>query len=1058
MKISMTILLTGFLMFSFSRESAFLYAQQKKIIVSGSVSTSTNSESLPGASIYEKGKTNVVQSDPTGNFRIGVSTPDAILVVSYIGYKSREINLNGRTKINVVLEQESSSMDEVVIVGYGSVLRKDLTGSVGSVNVADLNKAPVASFEHALAGRLAGVRVTSTDGQPGEGPNIVIRGNNSLTQSNSPLYVIDGFPMENFNSNSINMAEIESIEVLKDASSTAIYGARGANGVVMLTTKKGKAGATQVTYNGFGGFANANNSRLDVLEPYDFIKLQLEIDRPRATNFYFVDDDPTTPDLTLEDYRNVKGINWFDKIVSPAAFFQNHTLRVSGGSEKTKFSLSTSFLDQDGVVMRSGFDRMQGRFTLDHNINRKFKVGVNVNYADSKVSGIKPRDQTGMAAGSGNSQVQNLFYNLWTFRPIGNPDYDVDLEDVEVDPEAETYLYNPIKTVQNQHDVEKNKHTTFNGYLEYDITKDLKLRVTGGADLSRTISELFNNSNTRSGSPSTTIGRSNGVNGSLSQNEIVNLSNENILTYSKKFNNNHRLTAVGAFSIQTRKSSGFGYIANQLPNESLGLSGLDEGIVYGSSSTSTNWGLLSYTGRLNYNLLEKYIFTTTFRADGSSKFAESNKFGYFPSGAFAWRLGDEKFMKNLPFISNAKLRASYGVTGNNRVSDFAYFARIASAGYYPFGSSINPAFTQSAFENSSLKWETTGQFDAGLELGFFKNRLSAELDYYRKNTFDLLYNSRLSTSTGYSNATVNFGKIQNKGFELTFNSQNIKTRNFTWDSNFNISFNQNKLVALTMDEDRLFTTIPSFGTVFSSPAWISRVGDQLVHFYGFLFDGVYQYSDFNEQGQLNRELPTTAGLLGTQARQPGDAKYRDLNNDGIVNDADQTIIGNPYPKHIGGFSNNFTFKNFDLNVFFQWSYGNEVLNANKINMENLNGGTLNRNVSVSFLNRWTPENQNTSIPRSGSNGITAVLSTRYIEDASFLRLKTVSLGYNIKKDFIKGLKSARIYASAQNLHTWTKYSGPDPEVSTKGFGLTPAFDFSAYPQVQTIVFGLNVAL
>lgn len=1034
------------------------FCQDNPFVVSGVVTDSEKREPLLYANVNLLGSNLSTTTDSAGKFTLRVPNGNGTLRIRFMGFETQEIGIRGRSIINVSLSPSTNSLDGVVVIGYGTVTKRDLTGAVGKVEMADMEKAPVASFEQALAGRLAGVRVAATDGQPGEGPNIVIRGNNSLTQSNSPLYVIDGFPMENFNSNSINMAEIESIEVLKDASSTAVYGARGANGVIMLTTKKGKAGATQVNYNGFSGFANANNSRLDVLEPYDFIALQLEIDRPRATNFYFVDDDPATPDLTLEDYRNVKGINWYDKVVSPAAFFQNHTLRVSGGSEKTKFSLSASYLDQDGVVMRSGFDRMQGRFTLDHNINKKFKVGVNVNYSDAKVSGIKPRDQTGMAAGSGNSQVQNLFYNLWTFRPIGNPDYDVDFEDVEVDPEAETYLYNPIKTVQNQHDVEKNKHITFNGYLEYDIAKGLKLRVTGGADLSRTISELFNNSSTRSGSPSTTIGRSNGVNGSLSQNEIVNLSNENILTYNKKFNNNHRLTAVGAFSVQTRKSSGFGYKANQLPNEALGLSGLEEGIVYGSSSTSTNWGLLSYTGRVNYNLFEKYIFTATIRADGSSKFAEGNKFGYFPSGAFAWRLGDEKFMEGLPFISNAKLRASYGVTGNNRISDFAYFARIASAGYYPFGSSVTPAFTQSVFENSTLKWETTGQFDAGLELGLFRNRLSAELDYYHKNTFDLLYNSRLPTSTGYSSATVNFGKIQNRGFELTFNSQNIETKNFTWNSNLNISFNQNKLVALTMDEDRLFTTIPSFGTIFSSPAWISRVGDQLVHFYGFVFDGVYQYSDFNKQGELKRELPTTAGLLGTQARQPGDAKYKDLNNDGIVNDADQTIIGNPYPKHIGGFSNNFTYKNFDLNIFLQWSYGNEVLNANKINMENMNGGTLNRNVSVSFLDRWTPENQNTSIPRSGSNGITAVLSTRYIEDASFLRLKTVSLGYNIKRDLIRGLKAARISLSAQNLYTWTKYSGPDPEVSTKGFGLTPAFDFSAYPQVQTIVFGLNVTL
>lgn len=1056
--ISITILLTGLLMLS---PNLFLHAQQKRMTVSGSISTSANAEKLPYASILEKGKGNVVKSDTSGNFQIAVSSPDAILVISYIGYKTREINVRGRTKIDVVLEQESASMNEVVIVGYGSVAKKDLTGSVASVNLSDLSKAPVASFQQALAGRVAGVQVSSIDGQPGEGLNIVIRGNNSLTGSNAPLYVIDGFPMEDFNSNSLNIAEIESIDILKDASATAIYGARGANGVVMITTKKGKTGDARVTYTGSAGYSDVGRANLDVLGPYDFIKLQLEIDPQRAAALYFKDSDPATPDLTIEDFRDAKGIDWFDRIVGTGSF-QNHSVGVSGGTVKTKYALSLSYLNQDGVVMRSGFDRLQGRFNIDQAVGNKFKVGLNINFANSKVSGIKPREQTSKAVGSGNSNVQNLFYNLWTYRPISGAD--TDLEDEGVDPAAETFLFNPLKSAQNEYDVDKTRNITINSYLEYDLSKSLKLRFTGSADLSATRSELFNNSNTRSGSPLTGVGRTNGVNGGLWQDDVVNLSNENSLTYTGKFNKNHQLTAVGVVSVQSREANRFGYRANLVPNEALGIDGLDEGVIFDKESTSTNWGLVSFTSRANYSLFQKYLFTVTFRADGSSKFPADSKWGYFPSGAFAWRLSDERFMKAISFISNAKLRTSFGVTGNNRVSDFGYLPNIILGTYYPFGSSTtssSPAYYQGRLGNENLKWESTRQFDAGIELGFLKNRLELEMDYYHKHTYDLLLSSQIASSTGYASATVNIGETRNRGFELTLNSRNITTRNFNWNSNINISFNQNKLVALSAGEDLRMTSIPDFSTNFPSPAWISRVGNQLVHYYGFVYDGVYQYDDFNKIPggyELKNELPATAGLLGTNVRLPGDAKYKDLNNDGIVDDNDQTLIGTPYPKHTGGFNNNFTYRNFDLNVFFQWSYGNKVLNANNIFMEGLNGAILGRNVKATYVNRWTPENQNTTIPRSGSSGLSGVLSTRYIEDASFLRLKTISLGYNFRKDFIKGLNSARVYVSAQNLYTWTNYSGPDPEVSTKGFGLSPGLDFSAYPIAQTIVFGLNISL
>lgn len=1035
-------------------------AQEKKLIVKGKV-TSKDNEALAGAGVSEKGKNNVAQTNSNGEFSLTVSESNATLVISFIGYQTVEIPVNGRTLINSVLEVSTSAMDEVVIVGYGTVARKDLTGSVATVNIGDLNKAPVVGFQQALAGRVAGVQVSSIDGQPGEGLNIVIRGNNSLTGSNAPLYVIDGFPMEDFNSNSLNMADIETIDILKDASATAIYGARGSNGVVMITTKKGKIGDARVTYSGNGGYSDASNSNLEVMRPYEFIKLQLEIDAPRTAALYFKNSNPAGPERTLEDFKNLKGINWYDRMVKPSAF-QNHSIGVNGGTTKTKYALSASYLNQDGILIQSGFDRLQGRVNIDQVVGKKFKVGININYVDSKIRGIKPREQTSKAVGSGTTQQNNLFYSAWTYRPISG--YDTDLENEEVDPAAETYLYNPLRSAENEYALDKNRNVMMNGYLDYDLSKSLKLRVTGSANLSGTRTELFNNSLTRSGSQKTAVGRTNGVNGGLWQEDVVNLSNENSLTYTKKFNKNHQLTAVGVVSVQSRESESFGYKANLIPNESLGLSGLDEGVVFDKESTSSRWGLMSFTGRANYNLFQKYLFTATFRADGSSKFPTDSKWGYFPSGAFAWRLSDEPFMKDITLISNAKLRTSYGLTGNNRVSDFGYLPNFILGTYYPFGASSTsslPGYYQGRLGNEKLKWESTGQFDAGVELGFFKNRLELEVDYYHKRTYDLLLSSQIASSTGYASATVNIGKTQNTGLEFTLNSKNITTKNFGWNSNINISFNQNKLVGLSNGEDLRLSAIPTFSSNFPSPGWISRVGDQLVHYYGFVYDGVYQYSDFNKIPggyELKNERPSTAGLLGTAARQPGDAKYKDINNDGVVNDADQTLIGNPYPKHIGGFNNNFTFKNFDLNVFFQWSYGNEIFNGNNIFMNGLNGAALNRNVLASYANRWNPDNQNTDIPRSGSNGLSGVLSSRYLEDGSFLRLKTISLGYNFSKDLVKGVKSARVYVSAQNLHTWTNYSGPDPEVSTRGFGLTPGFDFSAYPIAKTIVFGLNITL
>lgn len=1020
-----------------------LHAQQQS--VRGTVTDASSGEHLSNVTVTFVGSNIATRTNNEGRFVINVPNTNGTLRFTHTSYEAQEFALKGRLTADVFLTKSAQDLSEVVVIGYGTVQKKDLTGSVGRVDVSQMVKAPVSSLDQALAGRVAGVNVTATDGQPGDALNIVIRGNNSVTYSNSPLYVIDGFPMEDFNTSSLNMNDIESIDVLKDASATAIYGARGANGVVIVTTKQGKAGAPQINYQGSLGRSVAAGKEMKMLSPYEFVKLQLEIDSSRAAGLYY-----KGQRQSLEDYRDAIGTNWYDKIVKPADF-QSHSINMSGGNANTKYLASGSYVDQTGLVLNSGFSRYQARMKLDQIISKRVRVGLNFNYANERRSGIRPREQTGKAQGSGNSQQINLFFATWTYRPITGLD-NIDLENEDIDPEIGDFVFNPLLMAQNESDINKINTLTMNGYLEYDILKSLKLRVTGGVDQISDKNEMFNNSRTRSGSPLTAIGRSNGPNGGLSQSNVINITNENSLTYDKQFNKNNRLTATGVVSIQTRRQEAFGYKANKVPNEELGVSGLDEGIVYDKSSSSTRWGLLSFTSRVNYNWFGKYLFTATFRADGSSKFPANSKWGYFPSGAFAWRLSDEKFMKSISVISNAKLRASYGLTGNNRVPDFGYQQQYVLGTYYSFGNAPANAYYAKNLANMNLKWETTGQFDAGLELGFLKNRLNLEIDYYRKRTYDLLLNANIATSTGYSAALVNIGSTQNSGWEFSVSSTNIRSKQFTWNTDFNISFNRNKLLGLVDDENIRYSTAPSFGAMSTNPGWISVVGRPITQFYGFVYDGVYQYSDF----EAGSATPVTGGLLGSPAWRPGDAKYADVNNDGIVNDEDQVVIGTPYPKHVGGLNNSFQYKNFQLDVFLQWSYGNDVINANRIYFEGVNGASIGRNSAANYANRWTEDNQQSDIPRSKANGVTNLWSSRYVEDGSFLRLKTISFAYNINSKRIKPVKSAQLFARAQNLLTWTRYSGPNPEVSIKGFGLTQGLDFSAYPISRTYVLGLNL--
>jgi TonB-linked SusC/RagA family outer membrane protein len=1014
------------------------------VYISGVVKDN-NGDVLPGVSIRLKGSNSVTQTNGNGAFKFSIPELKGILVFSYTGFVTKEVPITTAIVYNVKLESSTNVLDDVVVVGYGTTARKDLTGSIGSANIKDMSKAPVGTFTEALAGRIAGVQVSSTDGQPGNELNIVVRGNNSVTQENAPLYVIDGFPTELASANTINSEEIESIEVLKDASATAIYGARGANGVILVTTKKGKIGAPQISYDGWAG-VNSIIKQQEVLSPYEFVKYQLEQNPDLYTDIYLKNGQ------TLEDHRNRKGINWQDEIFRDA-YIHNHSLSLRGGTEKTKYSISGSLLNQQGIIINSGFSRYQGRVVIDQNITNRLKAGVNLNYAATKKFGT-------VVAESQTSPTASLMYSAWGYRPItGDIDFDDNLTEELYDPDLSPtadFRINPLKAAQNEYKPTFNNTLVINSYVDYQILKNLSLRVTGGLTKANIRQEIFNNSMSRLGNPN----NNNKVNGSFNNTEITNLLNENTLTYNTKLKGGHSLKILGGFTMQDVRSYSNGFSSIQIPNESLGMVGLAEGQLTVAPVSDLKSGLLSYLGRIDYNYKSKYLVTVSFRSDGSSRFPKENRWAYFPSGAFAWRFTDESFMKELGFLDDGKLRIGYGHTGNNRVSDYASLTalKMLVMSGYSTGNIPGKGIVPVNLGNTKLKWETTVQSNVGIDLSFFKKRIALTADYYHKKTHDLLLNATLAPSMGFLSAFKNVGKVSNSGIEFTVNTDNIRSNKFSWNSSFNIAFNRNKVLALNDDEPNLLSRV-TWGNFNNAFPYIAVPGKPIAQFYGMQFDGVYQYSDFDVQPNGSYVLKSNIPNNGNPRANilPGDIKFKDITQDGQIDDRDLGVIGDPNPVHIGGFSNNFSYGNFDLNVFLQWSYGNDVLNANRIEFEGGDPTTRNfLNMFASFANRWTPENQTNELYRVGGQG-PAYYSSRTIEDGSFLRLKTVSLGYNLPSSVMKSLKmkSLRFSVSAQNLITWTKYSGLDPEVSTRHSALTPGFDWSPYPRPRSITVGLN---
>ncbi len=1046
----------GLILFSVS----FVLAQ---VLVKGTVKDNLG-EGVPGASVQVKGTSQGTITDLDGKFAFSVPNKNAIIVISFIGYVTVEQKVDTQKPMVITLREDTKTLDEVVVVGYQEVRKRDLTGSVAKANMNDVLTAPVASFDQALGGRIAGVNVTSGEGMPGGTMNIVIRGNNSLTQENSPLFVIDGFPVEDTSASStLNPSDIESIDFLKDASATAIYGARGANGVVIVTTKKGKVGRAQLTYDGSFGVQHITRT-IPMMNAYEFVKLQNEMYPTVVAGSYLMNYEGKQ--WTLEDYRNIDQYNWQDEIFQ-TAWQQSHTLRLTGGTEGVRYNASLSYYDQDGTLLETGYKRMQGR--MNTVVRRgKLNMSLTTNYSRSIQTGSTP-------SATSYSGMNNLFYSVWGYRPVTSPDTPLSfLMDSATDNAVDSsndYRFNPILSLKNEYRKNYINNLQMNGFAEYEVINGLKVKVSAGYTYDARKNDQFNNSKTRYGGPTST----DKVNAQVTRSERLTWLNENTVTYQTNIKKKHFINALAGITFQNSDYEAYAFRTTHIPNESLGMAGMSEGQASTSSSVKSSWSMLSYLGRINYNYKSKYYATASFRVDGSSKFNKNNRFGYFPSASLAWTFTEEEFMKPIKSIlSNGKLRFSWGLTGNNRIGEYDYYqllsvlkSRIGSytatnsipSGVYPFeNDATNAGTVPISLQNKNLKWETTEQWNLGVDLSFFDERIGLTMDIYRKNTRDLLLAAQLPYSSGFYNATKNIGKVRNDGLEISLNTLNIKTRDFQWSSNFNISFNKNKVLALSENQTALMTAVQFDQNYNGQSSYIAKIGLPMGLMYGYVYEGTYKYDDFNKSGN-SYSLKSSVPHFSTENNtQPGMPKYADLNGDGVVDSNDRTIIGRGLPVHTGGLTNDFTYKGIDLSIFFQWSYGNDIMTANRLFFESSNNRSRELNQYASYTNRWTADNPTSDIPAATNSSSNRVISSRIIEDGSFLRLKNVTIGYTFPSQMTKKWKidKARIYVAAQNLWTWTGYSGYDPEVSVRNSALTPGLDYSSYPRAYSVSFGVSL--
>jgi TonB-dependent starch-binding outer membrane protein SusC len=981
--------------------SGQISAQQRN--VQGTL-TDNEGSPLPGVTVVVKGTTQGTVTNADGNYTITGISDDATLVFSFVGMRTQEIEVGNQTTINVEMVVDEIGIEEVVAIGYGTVKKSDLTGAVASVNAEDLQVGTINSLDKQLSGRVAGVQVTQLSGQPGSGTAIRIRGTNSILGNNDPLYVIDGVPYGNSIHADINPNDIKSVEILKDASSTAIYGSRGANGVILITTKSGSKGKPKIDFDSYYALSSLVK-KLDLLNAEEIA----EVHRMAIENGVAQSYDPTS--------ITGPGTDWQDELYRTAKS-KNFQLSVMGGNEELTYMFSGNYLNEQGIVLNSDYKRYGLRTNVNSRINDKLRVGINLYFAKSETN-----------PGS------NFKDALWA-----NPIYPVKDESgnysIYTDPNSQ--VVNPVAT--NLLYLRNNNRNTVlsNLFAEYEIVKGLVARSNYGVN----IFDAKNNSF----APRT-------IAAGITNNSVASINNQNhffwvstnTLTYDKNINENNSLQGMVGFTAEKTRTENAAINSNNFVTDYQLYHSVESAENQSASSSLFENQLASFIGRLNYNLMEKYLFTFSGRYDGSSKFGNENKWAFFPSGAFAWKISNEEFMRRTEStISDLKLRISAGSSGEQAIGSYQTLPSLAQTAALFAGSTYRIGFFPNRLPNPNLKWEKTNQYDIGIDAGFFNSRIIFTADFYYKKTMDLLYHKAIPESTGYSGVISNIGSIENRGMEYNISSHNT-TGKFKWTTDFNISFNRNKILDLGEHPDgtkieRILSPVGSREIASLPDINALIVGKPIGGAYGYVYDGTYKSIEEVNNGFEPDKIP-------------GDPRYKNLNEDQIINSEDRKLISNPNPDFFGGLSNKFTYANFDLSVFLQFVVGNELYNFDHYDASYLEG--IRNNFSWA-LDAWSPENPNSDIPRAGwalrVNGV----NTFHVEDGSYLRGKNVTFGYTLPGN-LSNIQTLRLYCSIDNLFTLTKYSGYNPDVNSGGrSAIVSGFDEAQYPLAKTVLFGLKI--
>ena len=1023
--------------------------------IKGKVTDKEKGEGLPGVNVVIKGTSTGTTTDGTGSYTLSVPESGAILVFSFVGYVSQELPVGSRSVLDVAIESDTKALSEVVVIGYGTARKSDLTGAVGSVKEDQLKERPSPSLNQALQGKVSGVQVNVNSGRPGGRSNIRIRGFSSINSSNNPLYVVDGVMLPQGTQNQyssaidyINPNDIVSVEVLKDASSTAIYGARGANGVILVTTKKGRSGEGIITYNVDVSVPTIGPKRPKTLNAQQYLDVEdlayaniQKFDPAGWASGKYANLNPQTrraafslahPDVfTLAadgSYKPNYDTDWF-KEATQNKVSQNHQLGFSGGNERTTYALSLGYRDDQGLLKESYLKRYSTRFSIDDQVKKWLKIGATLSYNNQSENLVDINDA-----------VPRQMVEDFPFLPVRYPDGT--FANNRDYPQAEG-SFSSIHRLSGRKYIVNTATTLGSLYGNLTLAKGLELRSVLGINV---INQEVNQSQTR------TLAISEFGTASKDARKETFWSWENYLTYNKTVGI-HALNVLAGISWQKTNITTTNASVRNFSTDYFGFDNLGAGATLPAvGSLEQSFAFNSYFGRVNYTLLDKYLVTFTGRADGSSKFGENHKFAFFPSAALAWKVSDEEFLKGNSIISNLKIRTSYGLTGNSEIPPYSSLSLLSSTYATIYNDTRVSGTGINRLANPDLKWEKTAQTDAGVEISFLKGRISVEADYYYRKTTDMLLDAPVPRSSGYAVIRKNIGSMQNKGFEFTLNTTNIERGDFTWNSSFNVSLNRNKVLSLATPSDIFGVGGPNF----TNQTGIIRIGEPVGSFWGLTRLGTWSEAERDEAAKFTSYRNNLTML-------PGDIKYKDINGDGAITDADRSIIGNGSPKAWGTFSNTVRFKSFDLTFDVQYSYGNDVMDMTLHPSEDR---VSIANSYTSVLNAWTPTNQNTPVAqiRETRAGYVTNVDSHWIFDGSFLRGRNLLLGYNFPSEMTSKLKLSklRLYVSAQNFFLLTKYPHGDPEVTpTNGDQNSNVFSqgmiWHGYPKPTTYMAGLQIA-